>query len=233
MKNDEFIKNLESAGTANNRGFTLLELLISMTLLSLIFVIIFGAMRLATRSVDSGEKKIAFLERTRASMRIIDSQIQSLLPVSSSIEGEKTYRFTGEQDTLQFPTNYSVLGRQRGYVMATYKVVTSQNNEKALYLNETQMVGETEESPEIPDMVAQADKDDTVKLFDGFYEISFKFYKKELGEEEGEWVDTWEDEESVPERIQLHISRDRIEDTIIIPVRVAASLKKDLTITPK
>ena len=208
----------------------MLELLISITILSLIFVIIFGAMRLATRSVDSGEKKIAFLERTRASMRIIDSQIQSLLPVSSSIEGEKKYRFTGEQDTLQFPSNYSVLGRQRGYVMVTYKVAVGQNNEKALYLNETQMVGETEESPAIPDVVAGADNDDTLKLFDGFNEISFKFYKKEIDEEEGEWLETWDDEESVPEKIQLHISRDRIEDTIIIPVRVAASLTKGLTV---
>ena len=216
----------DPAKSRKSDGFTLLELLISITILSLIFVIIFGAMRLANRSVDSGEKKIAFLERTRASMRIIDSQIQSLLPVSSSIEGEKKYRFTGEQ----FPSNYSVLGRQRGYVMVTYKVATGQNSEKALYLTETQMVGETEESPEIPDVVTESGKDDTLKLFDGFTEISFKFFKKEFDEEEGEWIETWEDEESVPEKIQLHISRDRIEDTIIIPVRVAASIKKGLTI---
>lgn len=212
----------------NNKGFTLLELLISITVLSLVFVIIFGAMWLANRSVDSGEKKINFLERTRASMRIIDSQIQSMLPVSYTVDAEKKYRFTGEQDTLQFPSNYSVIGRQRGYVMVTYKV-TGENSAKTLYLTETQVVGETEESPEIPDVIPTSDKDDTLKLFDGFNEISFRFYKKEIDEEEGKWIEKWEDEDSLPEKIQLHISGAKIEDTIVIPVRVAASLKKPLT----
>ncbi|MDQ7785969.1 MAG: hypothetical protein RDU01_00005, partial [Thermodesulfovibrionales bacterium] len=66
----------------NALGFTLLELTIAITLLALIIIIILGAMQIGIRSVESGEMKIESFERTRASMNILDSQIQSQIPLS-------------------------------------------------------------------------------------------------------------------------------------------------------
>ena len=64
----------------SSRGFTLLELLISLVMIGVIALIIAGAIRLGVRSVSKAEEKIDFLERTRASFHIIDSQIQSQVP---------------------------------------------------------------------------------------------------------------------------------------------------------
>src|SRR3989337_2471377 len=63
-------------------GFTLLELLISIVMLGIIMVILVGALRLGFRSVESGEKKIESFERMRVSLSIIDSQIQSQIPLT-------------------------------------------------------------------------------------------------------------------------------------------------------
>jgi len=41
-----------------NRGFTLLELLISLTILSLVTVLIFGAFRMGIRAWEKGERNI-------------------------------------------------------------------------------------------------------------------------------------------------------------------------------
>jgi len=51
------------------RGFTLLELLISLVMIGMIAIIISSAMRLGIRAVSTGETKIDHLERTRASLR--------------------------------------------------------------------------------------------------------------------------------------------------------------------
>src|SRR5512136_1554467 len=67
---------------SSRRGFTLLELMISITLIGIIAVIIAGAMRLGYRSVDAGERKIESLERMRVSLTLIDSQIQSEIPLT-------------------------------------------------------------------------------------------------------------------------------------------------------
>jgi len=45
-----------------DHGFTLLEVLISITLISVLVVIMAGAIRLAYRSIDRGEQKSQYLE---------------------------------------------------------------------------------------------------------------------------------------------------------------------------
>jgi len=59
-----------------NAGFTLLELIISITLLAIIVLIVAGAASLGYRSFSTGEKKLNAIERLRASLIIIDAQIQ-------------------------------------------------------------------------------------------------------------------------------------------------------------
>jgi general secretion pathway protein J len=67
--------------TMKDEGLTLLELIISITIIGIIILIITGAMQLSFRSVESGEKKIEALERMRSSLAVIDSQIQSEIPL--------------------------------------------------------------------------------------------------------------------------------------------------------
>ena len=69
-------------GRGSSAGFTLLELLISMTLLVVIVVIAFGAMRISSRSMSAGERKMDALERYRTVLSIIDSQVESHIPLT-------------------------------------------------------------------------------------------------------------------------------------------------------
>ncbi|MGD9579336.1 MAG: type II secretion system protein J, partial [Syntrophorhabdus sp.] len=66
----------------NNVGFTLLELIISITLVAIIVLIVAGAANLGYRSFNSGERKLNAVERLRASLIIIDAQIQSGVPLT-------------------------------------------------------------------------------------------------------------------------------------------------------
>ncbi len=88
------------------RGFTLLELMISISMLVIIIVIISGAMRLASRSITAGEKKIETLERLRTSLSIINAQIQSGTPL--------TYSDQGAQSTQGGQRAQSAQGTQQG-----------------------------------------------------------------------------------------------------------------------
>ena len=94
----------------NNSGFTLLELVISIALIGIIVVIVIGAMRLAAKSIESGEKRIESLERMRTSLNIIDSQIESYVPLTYEDNAEKKYYFKGEQESMLFSTNFSIWG---------------------------------------------------------------------------------------------------------------------------
>ena len=190
-------------------GFTLIELIISIAILGIIILIITGALRLGFRSVESGEKKIEAHERIRSSLAIIDSQIQSEIPLTYDDEGERKYYFLGERGFMQFASNYSIWGMGQGYVIATYIVETGENGKQVLNATENTVGVENTR---------------TTRLFDTFDTIYFEFFYKDPTEEEGMWVDEWADEFSMPERIRIHLVEGMRDFSMIIPMRARGSL---------
>ena len=190
-------------------GFTLLELIISITLVAIIVLIISGAANLGYRSFNSGEKKMNAVERLRSSLTIIDAQIQSGVPLTLEDGGVKQYYFTGEQDSLKFSTNYSIWGGQRGYVIVNYRVDADDRGKRTLFASEYKVGMENQKE---------------TKLLEGFDEITFDYFKQDATEEEGEWVSQWADEEMMPTRIRINLVRGSTNLSYIIPVRVGGAI---------
>jgi prepilin-type N-terminal cleavage/methylation domain-containing protein len=190
-------------------GFTLLELIISIALFSIIVLIIAGAANLGYRSFSSGEKRLNAIERLRASLTIIDAQIQSGVPLTLEDGGVKQYYFMGEQDSLKFSTNYSIWGGQRGYVIVNYRVDADVRGKRTLFASEYK-VG--------------MDNQKETKLLEGLDEITFDYFKQDATEEEGEWVSQWVDEEMMPTRIRINLVKGGNSLSYIMPVRVGGEI---------
>src|SRR4030042_6104917 len=193
----------------SQKGFTILELTISISLIGLIVLIMVGAMRLGSRSIDSGEKKIESLERTRSSLNILDSQIQSQIPLTYDDEGIKKYYFVGDRELLQFATNYSIWGGQKGYVVVTYKVYSDNSGKQVLYASEN---------------VIGLDNNREVRLSGTFDKIYFEYFYKDPTEEEGKWIEQWADDVNIPEKVRIHLVEGTRDLSLIIPMRVRGSL---------
>ena len=204
----------------NNSGFTLLELIISIALIGIIVVIIAGTMRLASKSIDSGEKRMESLERMRASLNIIDSQIQSYAPLTYEEDAQRRYYFKGGRESMQFSTNFSLWGGEKGYVIATYTVKTGENGKQALYAMEN-VVG-MEGSRE-------------TKLLDTFERVYFEYFFKDPTEEKGRWIEQWTDTTIIPEKVRLHFIDGMQDMSLIIPFRVQKSMSAlaDSGLTPE
>jgi prepilin-type N-terminal cleavage/methylation domain-containing protein len=192
-----------------DKGFTLIELIISIAIIGIIVLIITGALRLGFRSVESGEKKIEAHERMRSSLAIIDSQIQSEIPLTYDDEGERKYYFLGERGFMQFASNYSLWGMGQGYVIATYTVETGENGKQILNATENTVGLENTR---------------TAKLFDTFDAIYFEFFYRDPTEEQGTWVEEWTDEFNMPEKIRIHLIEGMRDFSMIIPLRARGSL---------
>jgi len=193
----------------NNVGFTLLELIISITLVAIIVLIVAGAANLGYRSFNSGERKLNAVERLRASLIIIDAQIQSGVPLTLEDGGVKQYYFVGEQDSLKFSTNHSIWGGQRGYVIVNYRVETDEKGKRTLFASEYKVGMEIQKE---------------TKLLEGFNEITFDYFSQDVTEEEGEWITQWVDEEMMPTKIKLNLVQGSTSLAYIIPVRVGGEI---------
>jgi hypothetical protein len=166
-------------------------------------------MRLGTRSIDSGEKKIESLERTRSSLNILDSQIQSQIPLTYDDEGTKKIFFIGQREFLQFTTNYSIWCGEKGYVVVTYKIDSDKSGKQALYASEN---------------IIGLDSNREVKLSNTFDTIYFEYFYKDPTEEEGKWIEQWMDDVSIPGKIRIHLIEGTKDFSMIIPMRVSGSL---------
>ena len=120
----------------SEEGFTLLELLIAMTLLVLIVSLMMGALRLASQSVAAGERKTDSLERFRTATAVMDAQIQSQMPLAYEEAGNKVYYFRGDQKTLRMTTSHSIWGGRQGYVIVDYLVRSDEAGKETLYASE-------------------------------------------------------------------------------------------------
>jgi len=195
----------------NRKGFTLLELTISITLIGMIVMILVGAMRLSSRSVESGERRIGSLERVRASFNIIDSQIQSYIPLKYEEDGNTKNYFKGEREFIQFSTNYSIWGGQRGYVVATYRVESDNSGKQFISVSEN-VIGTAQNR--------------TTSLFTGYDRIYFEYFYKEVTEEQGQWYDRVPDDplvNIVPEKVRLFLIDGYKTLSLIIPLRAASN----------
>ena len=192
-------------------GFTLLELMVSFLIIGIVILIIAGAMRLSLNIVDKGEAKIDSLERTRTSLKIINSQIQSQFPFTFEEGGEKKFYFQGEDKAMRLAANYSIWGGQRGYVLVKYKVEADESGKEMLTASEN---------------IIGMDNIKETTLFKSLDKIYFEYFFKDPTEEEGAWVDKWEDSFKLPEKIRLHLEAEGKDFSMIIPVRVNGALSK-------
>jgi general secretion pathway protein J len=194
-------------GAGEQRGFTLLELLISISLLALIVVILGGAMSIGFRSIDAGERKMDALERYRTSFGILTAQLQSAAPLTFEEDGEKRYYLKGNGQSLRFATNRSIWGEDRGCVVVSYRLEAGEAGRLAIYASERPVGMEGAQE---------------VRLFDDLKSLSFSYFAREAAEEKGEWTEEWSDDTRYPEQVRVQFTRGGGEAKILVPLYARA-----------
>jgi general secretion pathway protein J len=195
--------------SGDEKGFTLLEILIAVVLVLSVVLIASGALRLGQRSVASGDRKVEHLERMRSTVLVLDAQIQSMLPLTYRENDADRYYFQGDSSTLRLSTNHSLWGAEKGYVVATYRVERNIDGKMSLRLTE-QIIG-TEQLRE-------------TRLLDGLNEMSFSYFHKGLTADTDQWVEDWQDGTDLPRKVRIIMASGSWRRTIEVPLRSMGNL---------
>jgi general secretion pathway protein J len=88
--------------SSRTQGFTFLELIIGLTILSLVMLVVYSALNLGLQIADRGEARGLENQRARAALALIARQLKSAYPlVLQTPEGIVVY-FSGNSDELSF-----------------------------------------------------------------------------------------------------------------------------------
>ena len=101
----------------SNRGFTLLELLVSLTIMGVIVAVAFAGLSIGIDSWRRGTRKIDDLDRRFTAERLLERQIAS---ADSNV-------FKGDRNQLEFTTGYSLANGPGDPVLVRYQIDPNMN----------------------------------------------------------------------------------------------------------
>ncbi len=120
----------------SERGVTLMELLIAMTLLSLLSVGIVLSLRVALSGMNKADSKLMANRRVVGVERILEQEVAGLMPVaaecggSAEAPGQKVNLFQGTAQSMRLASTYSLQQAARGLPMILeYQVIAGENGE--------------------------------------------------------------------------------------------------------
>lgn len=190
-------------------GFTLLELLLSLSITGIILIIILSALRLGIDSWEKGEKEIKKMENLSMTIYKISEEIKSIYPYIIEEFGNEQLQFIGKEDSISFVTV-----SQNGFKWVEYYMNNDQNN---LYKGLLVRFGNLPSSKSFDSssgMVVEIDPD----------VISIEFeYLFRLDNEE-RWFKEWnKDSNTLPNAIRIKITyNNRVSYKTMIPININA-----------
>ena len=128
-----------------NSGFTLMELLVSMTIVGFLGLAILFGFRIGTNAWAKGETGMERIRTTQATFDLLNRQLGSVVDyISSQNLKDSTVKlliFQGEESGMRFVTTFSSQSRGAGGLQLVEYVVSNSKQgdrgKKALVLNET------------------------------------------------------------------------------------------------
>lgn len=197
-------------------GFTLLELLIGMTLVGFILALLFSGLNLGTRSWEAGEERIATSSRQAIVVDFLRRTLEQAYPLRWREGDEERLAFAGEAESLRFVGPVPMHG---GTLVNQVVILGLADGEAGRSLVMRWRLPDLREPGFEP-----AEAAEPKVLIKGIERLSFSYYGAESDAEEPAWHDRWTDRSVPPEliRMQLVMSSGEPWPDIVAAPRVRA-----------
>ena len=202
-------------------GFTLLEILVGLVLLSIMMSLLFGSIRMGARVWDAGEQRAAELDRMLIVQSFLRRHLATARPVFDDFsDDEPVFSFTGTENSIQFVSDLPSSARRGGLHRFNLEL-EKDGGAFILYAKLTAFY------PTLDGVDAEIED---VRLLSGVERIAFSYYgvdEFDVDASDASWMDEWTDKEFMPYLIQLDI---RMQDgrawpTMIVEPKLATAVQ--------
>jgi general secretion pathway protein J len=197
----------------DQRGFTLLELLIGLSLLGLMLVLLFGGLRLGFRSWDAGEERFESSSQLGVVQSFLRRQLSQIYPLRWKAAAERPVAFLGESHAVRFAGQIS---SQFGLAGVHLIVLEQERGEEG----EELIMRWRRPNREMQDFSAVQEGEKAV-LVKHVKEVAFAYYGAENEQTEPVWQEEWKFDQRLPSLIRLRVTRDDDQpwpDIVVAPM---------------
>ncbi|MFQ5964107.1 MAG: type II secretion system protein J [Candidatus Scalinduaceae bacterium] len=205
------------------RGFTLLELIIAISIGTTLILLVSFSVRMGFLQMEKGSKWLDESHRRKSALQFFYQQVSSMRNENSN--GEVV--FSGDSDKIFFVTPISLEKRYSlGLMAVLYYREKDENGYNLNYQEKRFLPDESTDKFEDVDNT-MFNGSEKVTIFDGCEEIAFKFLDEQESENESsglgnvslEWKDSWL-KNSLPKAIKVVMSKSSQNREMIAPIMV-------------
>jgi prepilin-type N-terminal cleavage/methylation domain-containing protein len=180
-------------------GFTLIEVLVGLTLMVVITTLI-------TESIRQVSRAMSFAERAGQGSAVLLAQnyVRSAIVQAYTTRSSEQLRLKGEKTSLEFVTTYSPESQSQGSHLVSMRLIPSEAKPASYNLVLSQTVFHAR--PDADDDSAKAPDAPVVQatLLAGVASVAFSYFEPDTAKT-GSWVDTWQDQ-TLPSLIKVEVT---------------------------
>ncbi|TAK62580.1 prepilin-type N-terminal cleavage/methylation domain-containing protein [Methylobacter sp.] len=196
-------------------GFTLIEVLIAMTLLGIMVVLLFSSMRICAQSWEQGENKITDVNEVAVVYNFFQRHLALAIPVWNDFltqdeakaadqpeiggeveKGNKLFSFQGKKQSLQFVSVFPASAGRSGMQLFSIQP-QQQDGEQVINVTLT---------PFFPAAEGEEWRPEEVVLLRHVSDFTLAYFGAVEGESESSWQDEWLKKDVQPQLVKISIS---------------------------
>jgi general secretion pathway protein J len=182
------------------QGFTLIEVLIAMTLLSIMVVLLFTSLKICADSWEKGENKITEVNEVAVVYNFFHRHLTTARPLLNDFttEGE-AFSFQGKNRSLQFVSAFPASAGRSGLQMFSVEL-QEEDKDQVIKVAVTPYFPKAEDAEERPA--------DEVVLIRHVSDFELAYFGADDDYSEGHWQDEWLEKSTQPRLIKIRIKPD-------------------------
>jgi general secretion pathway protein J len=188
------------------KGFTLIEVLIAMTLLSIMVVLLFSSLKICADSWEKGESKITDVNEIAVVYNFFQRDLSVAKPLWNDLSPEeRTFSFQGKAQSLQFVSTFPASAGRPGLQLFSLYLQEEEDNDQVIKVTLT---------PFFPVAEGEEWHKEEVSLIKHVSEFTLAYFGSVDGVSEGSWVEEWTNKDALPRLVKINI---KLENGIYWP----------------
>ena len=191
------IKRTCHLDSSHQGGFTLIEVLIAMTLLSIMVVLLFSSLKICADSWEKGESKITDVNEIAVVYNFFQRHLSVAQPLWNDLieDEEKTFSFQGNADSVHFISAFPASAGRSGLQLFSL-FLTEEDNEPIIKVTLTPFAKLAEGSTW---------PDEEVTLIRHVSDFTLAYFGSEDGVSEAVWNTEWLNKTVLPRLVKINI----------------------------
>jgi prepilin-type N-terminal cleavage/methylation domain-containing protein len=204
---------MQSQENRSSSGFTLIELMVSMTILAGLLAVTYSGLRVAVTMWEKGNQRSQAFEQRQTVLEVLREQVGGILPFSYMViqgtQRQSRVAFEGTSNTLRFVSGTSFRDGPR----AVPRWIELKWDQRLL-VDERRILS--------PLNTPSAESLWHLEL-DAFKELRFRYLRRQLPGRAAEWVDTWDMQErrELPAAVALEGKVGAEPTSLVVPLDYA------------